>query len=348
MRDFLARRWFLLLLLGAVGLALLWPAGVGAVVKWVPDRLVVILSLFLMSWSLPASRLIGALRRPGAALWAVAVSYGLLPGLAWLLQFLLPLPDLRVGLLICASVPCTLSSAVIWTRLAGGNDASAMLATVLSAATGWLATAWWLTSTTQVEAALSARTMMGDLLLVLVVPVAVGQTVRLWHRVVRLETRYRLANGVLARLLVCVMLVKGVVTAAPAARELTGLVLLLLFVLCWGLHLVGVAAGLFGGRLLALDRPDCIAAGIAGSQKTLPVGLYLFQTYFQADFPLALAPLVFYHASQMVLDTLLAERLRAGEPAPSEAAEPQGGSASGPLAGGPSGESMVDAYGRDP
>jgi len=329
MREFLARRWFLLLLSGAIGLALLWPGSVHPVVSRVPDRLVVILSLFLMSWSLPASRLIGTLRRPGAALWAVTVSFGLLPGLAWLLRLLLPLPDLEIGLMICASVPCTLSSAVIWTRLAGGNDASAMLATVLSAATGWLATSWWLTRTTAIETSLSARTMMGDLLLVLVVPVAVGQLVRLAPLVVRLEYRYRVANGVLARLLVCVMLVKGVLVAGPAARELTVLLLVLLFVLCWGLHLAGVAAGFYGGRLLGLDRADSIAAAIAGSQKTLPVGLYLFQTYFQADYPLALAPLVFYHASQMVLDTLLAERWRRGEPAPSGAGEgaPAAGSA---------------------
>ncbi len=98
-------------------------------------------------------------------------------------------------------------------------------------------------------------------------------------------------------------------------------VLLLLFGLCWGLHLVGIGAGLYGGRLLRMSRPDCIAAAIAGSQKTLPVGLYLFQKYFQADFPLALAPLVFYHASQMVLDTLIAERLRSGPREPGEEEE---------------------------
>ncbi len=214
MVEFLARRWFLLLLSAAIGLALLWPAGVRVVVERIPDRLVVILSLFLMAWSLPISRLLGTLRQPTAALWALAISYGLLPGLACLLQVLLPREDLRIGLLICASVPCTLSSAVVWTRLAGGNDAAAMLATVLSAATGWLATSFWLTGATRVETALSARAMMGDLLLVLVLPVVGGQLVRLWPVVVRLTIQYRTANGVAARLTVCVMLVKGVLAAA--------------------------------------------------------------------------------------------------------------------------------------
>jgi sodium/bile acid cotransporter 7 len=310
MREFLARRWFLLLLGGAMGLALFWPASVRPVVNRIPDRLIVILSLFLMAWSLPVAQLIGTLQRPAGALWALLISFGLLPGLAWLARPLLPLEDLRIGLLICTSVPCTLSSAVIWTRLAGGNDALAMLATVLSAATGWLATSFWLTGTTRADTALSAQAMMGDLLLVMVVPVAVGQLVRRWPVVVWLTDRYRVANGVAGRLMICVMLIKGVLTAAPAGRELTLPVLLLLLVLCWGLHLAGVAAGLYGGEFLRLDRADRIAAAIAGSQKTLPVGLYLFQTYYQDDYPLALAPLVFYHVSQMVLDTLLAERLR--------------------------------------
>ncbi len=315
MREFLARRWFLLLLSASIGLALAWPEGAHAVVRQVPDRAVVILSLFLMAWSLPIAHLLATLRRPTGALWALTISFGLLPGLAWLMQPLLPLEDLRIGLLICASVPCTLSSAVIWTRLAGGNDALAMLATVLSAATGWMATSCWLTWGTRVETPLSAQAMMGDLLLVLVVPVTLGQLARCWRLVVWWTVHYRAVNGVANQLLICVMLVKGVLTAAPAARELTVPVLLLLFALCWGLHLAGVAAGLFGGEWLRLSRPDAIAAAIAGSQKTLPVGLYLFQTYFQASYPLALAPLVFYHASQMVLDTLIAERLRRREPA---------------------------------
>lgn len=310
MRDFLARRWFFLLLSASIGFALLWPEWVRPCANSIPERLMVMLSLFLIAWSLSIGQLLETLRRPGGALWALAVSFGLLPGLAWFLRFLLPLDDLQVGLMICASVPSTLSSAVIWTRLAGGNDALAMLSTVLSSGIGWLATSYWLTVATRIETSLSAWTMMSDLLLVLIVPLTAGQMVRCSSFVVWLTEEYQVINGVVARLIICVMLVKGVLAAAPAASELNVAVLLLLFVLCWGLHLAGVAAGLYGGELLRLERPDSIAAAIAGSQKTLPVGLYLFQTYFQAAYPLALAPLVLYHASQMVLDTLIAERLR--------------------------------------
>ena len=35
--------------------------------------------------------------------------------------------DVRIGLILVASVPCTLSTAVLWTRLAGGNEATALL-----------------------------------------------------------------------------------------------------------------------------------------------------------------------------------------------------------------------------
>jgi sodium/bile acid cotransporter 7 len=84
---------------------------------------------------------------------------------------------------------------------------------------------------------------------------------------------------------------------------------------CLAVHLAGLFLGLAAGRLVGLDRPDRIAVGFAASQKTLPVGLLLFNAYYQADYPLAVLPLVVYHAGQLLADTLVADRL-AGRPDP--------------------------------
>src|SRR5260370_10794978 len=142
MMAFLARRWFLLILAGGVGLALarpgffLWTGGLD-------PRVVVGASLFLMAWTLPSRRLGHELRRPWAALWALVLSYGLLPAAAWIIGPSL-LPDYGIGIQIIASVPCTLASAVLWTRLAGGNEATALLVILLSTASSWLLTTAWL------------------------------------------------------------------------------------------------------------------------------------------------------------------------------------------------------------
>ena len=71
----------------------------------VPPQVVVALSLFLMAWGLDSHRLWRAVRRPWAALWALLVSYGAAPLLAWLLGRLGSNGDLAFGLLLMASVP---------------------------------------------------------------------------------------------------------------------------------------------------------------------------------------------------------------------------------------------------
>src|SRR5262249_25493788 len=136
--GFLARRWFLLLLGAGLALALGLPGVLKPWAERLPLRGAVALSLFLTAWGLEGSRLGGALTRRWAALGALALGYGLVPALAWAAGPLLPLPDLRLGLLVIASVPCTLASAVLWTRLAGGNDALALLIVVLSTGLSWL------------------------------------------------------------------------------------------------------------------------------------------------------------------------------------------------------------------
>ena len=57
------------------------------------------------------------------------------------------------------------------------------------------------------------------------------------------------------------------------------------------------------------DRPRGIGVAFSCSQKTLPVALFLFQTYYQETFPLAVVPLLFYHVGQLILDTWIAEWL---------------------------------------
>ena len=72
------------------------------------------------------------------------MSYGLMPALAFLLDELnLPL-GFQLGLCIVAAVPCTMSAATIWTRLANGNEAIALLVTLITTSTSWLVTTAWL------------------------------------------------------------------------------------------------------------------------------------------------------------------------------------------------------------
>src|SRR5437879_1413657 len=130
MHGGLAKRWFLLLIVA--GCALAWFApGALAWTRFAPPRVVMPLALFLVAWTLESRHLAQAVRRPGAALWGVFVGYSFPPLVGWAAGSLLP-SDFQIGLLVCTAVPCTLASAALWTRLAGGDEATAILGTAVS------------------------------------------------------------------------------------------------------------------------------------------------------------------------------------------------------------------------
>ena len=67
-----------------------------------------------------------------------------------------------------------------------------------------------------------------------------------------------------------------------------------------------ILLGLANAQGLGFDRNDAIAVAFSGSQKTLTVAIYLAL----AVSPLAILPMVAYHAAQLVIDTLIADRWR--------------------------------------
>ena len=315
MRSYLARRWFLLLVTIGLTMSLVWPDFMRPLVAWVPTQAVVAGALFLTAWSLESRRLLRACTRPGPVLLALAVSYGFLPLSAWLSGWLVSSPDIGVGLLVMAAVPCTMATAVLWTRMAGGNEATALLIVLLSTVIGPLAAPAWLSLIGSADAGLSTGKMMFDLAVVLLIPVGLAQGSRAIPAVALAATHWRTTTSVIGRLLILTIMLK---TAVEVARYLPGLtpgLLLSAAVTSFAVHTAALFLGYFGGKALRFERGDSIAIAFAGSQKTLPVALYLYQSYYVDKYPLAVLPLALIHVGQLLVDTLAADRLA---PAPVE------------------------------
>jgi sodium/bile acid cotransporter 7 len=316
MRPFLARRWFLLTLVAGVALAVAFPAPLEPAARLLPPQIVVSVALLLMAWGLESRSLGRSLLRPVPALWAGTLSYGFLPLLAWLFAWVVTLPpDFRVGLILIASVPCTLASAVLWTRLAGGNEATALLTVLLTTAASWLITPLWLAPLVGGAAIhLDTARMMRDLVLFLVVPVALGQSLRAPPDLARAAQRVKPVLAILAQLLILSIILKAAVNVGQQLRtdapSLTPAPILVVAAGCLGTHLATLGTGLASSRALGFDRPSGVAVAFASSQKTLPVALLLFESYFKQDYPLAVLPLVFYHVGQLIVDTTIADQLR--------------------------------------
>jgi sodium/bile acid cotransporter 7 len=316
MGSFVRKRWFLVLLVSGLGLAFWEPEWLRPATRSLPPLALVAPALFLMACGLDSRRLFQAVLRPLPAMWAVLISYGALPFLAWQTGPLLPMADLRIGLMIVASVPCTLASAVLWTRMAGGNEATALLVILLTTSTSWLVTTSWLLVGTGTQVDMDPARMMRELALVLVVPVALGQAMHASGRFARLTQRFQREMGVVSQVLIFCIILKAAVDFRDRLGDRAsslGLGLLLTGLVCVSLHLLALVTGLWSSRGLGFDRPSQVAVAFACSQKTLPVALYLFEAHFR-DFPLAVVPLVFYHGGQLIVDTFIADKLAAGRP----------------------------------
>jgi sodium/bile acid cotransporter 7 len=316
MLRLLALNWFLLALgIAALG-AFLAPEVARPLVSWLPPRVAVVAMLFTATLSLESRRLAAAIVRPWPAILAVGVSYGLMP-LASHAIYHLHLPTgVCLGFCITLAVPCTMTAATIWTRLAGGNEAVALLVTLITTASSWLVTTGWLALLTGREIALDPLQMMLDLALSLILPVLAAQVVRLSAFVRALTEHRRTLLAILSQFVILTMVTQSLVRVAEHLRGSGGVnhasAVVGTLLACAVVHVLAAGTGWWLARAMHMARPDAIAVAIAGSQKTLPVGLLIIARFY-ADHPLAVVPLVFYHIVGLAIDTLLAGWFRRRE-----------------------------------
>lgn len=322
MRSFLARHWFVSVLAISVGAALLFPGPLRVLLSpWNPSNTVAV-SLFLVAWTMPTRSLFAEARRPWAALWAVLISYVWVPASAWVLGQIAPTEDVLIGLILVSSVPCTLSSAILWTRLAGGNEATALMTVLGTTFSSWFLTTALLYQLTGSVVTLDVPAMMLELVVSLILPVVVGQLLRRVPMGRAFAERHKVVLAILAQCFVLAIVLKagtdvGDKLHSGAAGE-TPLVFLMSLVLAVFLHLWALASGWFSSGWLRLERDRQIAVAFSASQKTLQVSLILFNKHYAEHYPFAIMPMLFYHVGQLLLDTAIARRISKGETPPSD------------------------------
>ncbi len=138
--------------------------------------------MWVMGVTLQPDAITGSLRKPTASLLAITSSIFLvpllcLPGWWWLS------PELGGGLFVAGLVPCTLASASVWTRRAGGDDSISMMTTVVTNLSCVLVVPigirFVLASDTSVSApTISATAQMQKLFWFVVLPLLIAQVMR--------------------------------------------------------------------------------------------------------------------------------------------------------------------------
>ncbi len=312
-KRFFQQRWFLLALfavlaIGIVGARPLEPVASSKILR----DCVVASVLFLMALPLEANAMWRSISRPWPPLLAVAINFGLLPLFAWAVSLGLD-PVMAPGLLVAAATPCTLASASVWTRRAGGNDSVSILVTIVTNGTCFFVTPLWLLAMTGRSVDnpdLSLSKMALKLGLLVVLPMVLAQVLRFHARLAGWATRNKPLLSIAAQCGILSMVFFGAIRTGlrlgtATAAELAPLTLLAMSVAVCTVHTVMLVAGVWLARLFRFSREDQIAIAFASSQKTLMVGLLMAMSL-----QVSILPMITYHVMQLLIDTLIADHFR--------------------------------------
>lgn len=306
----LTQQWFLLALTLVVVLGMVFCPWLAPLTEYRQLRSGIVgLVMFSMALPLPLGAFLRAIHRPQAALLASFINLGLAPLLAWPFVNLLG-PQLGGGLAIALAVPCTLSTAAVWTRRAGGNDVTALMVTILTNLMCVIATPLWLWFlTSRIITDFSLGEQIQRLSWLVLLPIGLAQIARAWPRLANFATRRKTLLGVGSQIGVLYIVFLGAIQSALVWGTGQGdsawqwaIVLGLIPTAHLGLFFLG----LWLAKSLRLDAPDQRAVAISGSQKTFMIGAEVGLTL-----GLSILPLLIYHLFQLFADTLLADRLRA-------------------------------------
>jgi solute carrier family 10 (sodium/bile acid cotransporter), member 7 len=307
---------FIALLLSAVLLAALLPArGVGAVAAARACNLGIALLFFLYGARLaPQAALAGA--RHGLLHVLIIIStFMLFPALALagraLAPHLLP-PALWNGVILLSVLPSTVQSSVAFTSIARGNVPAALCAATLSNLGGILLTPLLAGLLLSSGHGGVSGGMVGDILLQLLLPFALGQGLRPW--VACWVEHNRKVLGLVDRgsilMVVYTAFSEGMVAGIWHQLDVAMLLRLALV----NAALLGAVLGTTTllSRWLGFSRGDEIAIVFCGSKKSLASGLPMASVLFAGNsVGLIVLPLMLFHQFQLMVCAALARRYAA-------------------------------------
>ncbi|MFF3328061.1 bile acid:sodium symporter family protein [Streptomyces sp. NPDC002888] len=314
---------YILLLLGTVGLAALFPArGTGADVASGASTAAIAFLFFLYGARLSTREALDGFKHWRLHVTVLACTFVIFPLLGLAARGLVPVlltHPLYQGLLFLTLVPSTIQSSIAFTSMARGNVPAAICAGSFSSLVGIVITPLLAAALLGSSAGGFSADSLVEIVLQLLVPFVAGQLLRRW--IGGFVTRHKKVLGLVDRgsilLVVYTAFSEGMVQGIwhqVSAVRLGGLLVVEAVLLAVMLLLTW-----YGGKALRFDRGDRIAIQFAGSKKSLASGLPMASVLFGAHASLAVLPLMLFHQMQLMVCAVIAKR-RARDPQ----AEPAG------------------------
>jgi sodium/bile acid cotransporter 7 len=218
-------------------------------------------------------------------------------------------PSLASGVLLLCLVPSTVQSCIVYTRIAGGNVAGAVVSASLSNLLGVFLTPALVALLMTADAQIDASSMI-RIVLQLFLPFVLGQLMRplIGSFVSRHDERLKAFDRGSIVLVVLVAFSEG--AEAHIWDALSVWSVLAVALVCAALLAVAMGWTVLVGRVLRLPRADRIALLFCGSNKSLASGLPIATVLFAGgNVALIVLPLMLYHQLQIITGAVLANRL---------------------------------------
>lgn len=305
---------FILSILATVALASVFPArGTAADVVSVLTKIAIALLFLLYGTRLAPKEALAGLTHWRLHTVVLASTFLLFPLLGLAAHLLVPsvlTDDLYTGLLFLCLVPSTVQSSIAFTSIAKGNVPGAIVSATASNLIGVFVTPLLvillMNTTGQASVDFSS---IGDIVLQLLVPFAVGQLIR--PKVHGWLSRYAEPTKLVDRGSILL-----VVYSAFSAGMVEGIWhmlspwrILALAAVCGVLLALVIAATMLMGRIFGFTVPDRIVIVFCGSKKSLATGLPMATVLFASQpVGLIVLPLMMFHQIQLITCAALAQR----------------------------------------
>lgn len=273
------------------------------------------LLFFLYGARLSTSETVTGLKHWRLHAVVLGTTFAVFPLLGLTAQWLEPsllTPGLASGVLLLCLVPSTVQSCVVYTRIAGGNVAAAVVSASLSSLLGVFVTpalvAWLMSTDAKVDATSVLR-----IVLQLLAPFALGQLLRPWigSWVARHDEPLKVFDRSTIVLIVFVAFSKGTdagLWSSTSAHDLVAVALV-----CAALLAIAMTWCVVVGRALGFSREDRLPILFCGSNKSLASGLPIASVLFPGPaVAFMVLPLMIYHQLQIITGSVVASRLARG------------------------------------
>ena len=317
------KNWFLLGLVAVLVLGILIPGSGSSLNPRSITSTAIIVVLFLISGAtLPSETILKGLSDFKLHLFIQVFIFFVIPAFFFLATNLLGSildPKVRIGIIALACLPTTISSCIVFTHISGGNVVGTMFNAALGNTLGIflspLLLSFLLRTTGQALPPEEMVRIFTSLCLKMLLPIVVGQILRQFVR--DWVTEHRKKLSVTSNLMILLIVFLSIAKAAANPRFVENLKAMLWpMVLLAVSHVILVFLAYGGARLIRFSRENTISVLFTAPQKTLAMGVPLLSTYFAGNdelLAMAILPLIFYHAWQLVVAGFIRSSSLVGE-----------------------------------